>query len=61
MNTAGDQAFTRVAAFDGHAGQMTLTISGANTLLQVDVDGDAHADMTIILTGHVAGHSGFVL
>ena len=61
VNTAGDQAFVKVAAFDGHAGQMTLTISGANTLLQVDVDGDAQSDMTIILTGHVAGHSAFVL
>jgi Ca2+-binding RTX toxin-like protein len=61
VNTAGDQAFTRVAAFDGHAGQMTLTFSGGVTLLQVDVDGDAQADMTIQLTGHVTGHTEFVL
>lgn len=61
VNTGGDQAFTRVAAFDGHAGQMTLTFSSGVTLLQVDVDGDATADMTIQMTGNVSGHSEFVL
>jgi Ca2+-binding RTX toxin-like protein len=60
-NTAGDQAFVRVAAFDGHAGQLTLTFSAGTTLLQVDVDGDAVADMTIQITGQAAGHTDFVL
>jgi Ca2+-binding RTX toxin-like protein len=62
VNTPGDQAFVRVAAFDGHAGQMTLTISGSfSSQLQVDIDGDGVADMTIGLAGHVTGHTAFVL
>lgn len=61
VNTGGDQAFVRVTAFDGHAGQMILTFSSGVTLLQVDVDGDGSADMTVQLTGHVTGHTAFVL
>jgi Ca2+-binding RTX toxin-like protein len=61
VNAGGNQTFVRVAAFDGHAGQLTLSFSGGVTLLQVDVDGDASADMTIQLTGHVTGHTEFVL
>ena len=56
----GDQAFVKVAAFTGVAGQMTLSLSGASTLLRVDVNGDSAADMTITLTGNHVSHVNFV-
>jgi Ca2+-binding RTX toxin-like protein len=61
-NTAlgGDQAFVKVGAFSGVAGQLTLSLSGASTLLRVDVNGDSVADMTITLTGNHVSHSNFV-
>lgn len=40
---------------------MAIVGGGGHTLLEVDVDGDATADMTIILTSHVTGHTAFVL
>lgn len=57
---AGDQAFTKVAAFTGVAGQLTLTAAGKSTLLQVDVNGDGVADMAITLSGKQTGFSNFV-
>jgi Ca2+-binding RTX toxin-like protein len=57
---AGDQAFVKVAAFSGVAGQLTLSLSGASTVLQVDVNGDGTADMAITLVGNHLGHGNFV-
>ncbi|MDB5468709.1 MAG: hypothetical protein JWR84_269 [Caulobacter sp.] len=59
-NVGGNQAFVKVAAFTGVAGQMTLSLSGASTLLKVDVNGDSAADMTITLTGNHVSHVNFV-
>ena len=61
FGSAGDQAFVRVKAFDGHAGQLTMSFVSGQTLLQVDVDGDASADMTIATSGNHLPYSAFVL
>jgi Ca2+-binding RTX toxin-like protein len=59
--TAGDQAFTLVSAFDGHAGEMTLSYSGpaGRTTLNLDVNGDGVADMSIFLTGNQMAFTNF--
>ena len=63
INKAGNQAFEIVAAFTGKAGEMTLTydFGSYNTFVRMDVDGDANADMVIILDGGAgfADHSDF--
>jgi Ca2+-binding RTX toxin-like protein len=52
----GDHAFT------GHEGELRFTRSGNNTMVQMDSDGDKHADSAIELTGKIALHaSDFVL
>ena len=56
----GNQAFVRVAAFTGVAGQLTLTAAGANTVLSVDVNGDGVADMAVTITGAHTDFLGFV-
>jgi Ca2+-binding RTX toxin-like protein len=57
--TGGDQAFHLViGAFTHHAGEMTLTLSGGNTLLALDVDGDGRADYRMTIAGNVTGDSG---
>jgi Ca2+-binding RTX toxin-like protein len=61
VNTAGDQAFVRVKAFDGHAGQMTLSFSSGHTSVRVDVNGDAVADMTIVIEDNHLTYRDFVL
>jgi Ca2+-binding RTX toxin-like protein len=58
---ADDQAFLLVATFSGVAGQMTLSLSGANTLVRMDVNGDGLADMAITLSGDHLAFSHFVL
>jgi Ca2+-binding RTX toxin-like protein len=60
---AGDQAFRMVDAFDGHAGEAKLHYAAGQdiTVLSVDVDGDAHADMRIQIAGDHEGFSHFVL
>jgi hypothetical protein len=59
----GNQAFHLVAALDGHAGQVALTYDAANdvTRLKLDVDGDAKADATILISGDLHGFTNFVL
>jgi Ca2+-binding RTX toxin-like protein len=59
----GDQAFTLVGSFGGHAGELVLSYdSGAGeTLLQGDVDGDGQADFQVRLTGDQTGFTGFTL
>ncbi|MBI1407812.1 MAG: hypothetical protein GC145_16990 [Caulobacter sp.] len=56
--TGGDQAFTLVSAFTHVAGQMTLSFSGGETLLRLDVDGDGNADYQLKINGDVTGDSG---
>ncbi|MFN4297559.1 MAG: M10 family metallopeptidase C-terminal domain-containing protein [Brevundimonas sp.] len=58
VHAAGNQAFNRVDAFTGQAGQLVLTWlpSAGFTLLAMDVDGDGVADMRIVLYGN---HSEF--
>ncbi|MBI1408174.1 MAG: RTX toxin, partial [Caulobacter sp.] len=56
--TGGDQAFTLVSAFTHTAGQMTLSFSGGETLLRLDVDGDGNADYQLKINGDVTGDSG---
>lgn len=55
----GDQAFTKVAAFTGVAGQLTLTFSGGVTDLRADVNGDGVFDFRILITGNHTAHTGF--
>ena len=60
---AGDQAFSLVSAFTGTAGQITLTYNAASafTILAADVNGDAVADMRVILYGDHSGYTNFIL
>lgn len=59
----GDQAFTIVDHFDGHAGELMLSYDHLRKLTNVeaDVDGDGQADMLIVLTGKHADFSNFAL
>lgn len=54
---AGDQAFTFQTAagahFTGAAGQLHYFYSGANTIVEGDINGDKVADFQIQLTGHL--------
>jgi Ca2+-binding RTX toxin-like protein len=50
---AGDQGFTLVSAFSGHAGELRFNGGpGGNTILWGDVDGDMNGDFSIQLTGN---------
>ena len=53
---AGDQAFAFIGtgAFTGVAGQLRYSISGPDTVVQADVNGDTIVDMYIRLTGSIA-------
>ena len=53
LNLDGDQAFTKVSHFTGHAGQLCLVYDKSHhvTHIRLDVDGDGNADMTINLSG----------
>jgi Ca2+-binding RTX toxin-like protein len=50
---AGDQAFTVVSAFGHHAGEMTVVTTKSDTTIQLDVNGDGLADLTIQIHGKV--------
>lgn len=54
-NTPGDQAFTLIgtAGFSDAAGELRIRSNGANTFITADTDGDAQADLTIVLKGDV--------
>ncbi|NBB15889.1 hypothetical protein GVN21_11030 [Caulobacter sp. SLTY] len=53
-----DDAFLLVGAFNGQAGQMTLSFAGGVTSLSLDVDGDGRADYLMKINGNVTGQSG---
>lgn len=55
---AGNQAFTKVAAFSKHAGEMALTFAAGQTLLKLDINGDGKADYQMKINGDVTGASG---
>jgi Ca2+-binding RTX toxin-like protein len=57
-STGADDAFTLVLAFDGEAGQMTLTFGGGVTTLRLDADGDGAADYLMKINGNVTADSG---
>lgn len=60
---AGNQAFVLVGALDGHVRQAALSYdAGADrTLLQLDVNGDGQADMTVAMAGDRTSFTNFVL
>ncbi|MBW8727258.1 MAG: M10 family metallopeptidase C-terminal domain-containing protein [Inquilinus limosus] len=61
---AGDQAFVFLGggAFTGTAGQLRAEVSGGDTVVSGDLDGDRTADVQIVLIGAVALQAGdFVL
>jgi Ca2+-binding RTX toxin-like protein len=65
--TDGNQAFTFVSAFDGHAGQILMTEDpnqSGHWIVEADTDGDTNPDLVIDVTvanGHIMGHNDFVL
>ncbi|HVX57770.1 MAG TPA: hypothetical protein VHA37_08635 [Candidatus Saccharimonadales bacterium] len=54
----GDQAFTRVHGFDGHAGELWLHFDhdSGDTFLDADVDGDGQADFRVTILGNLTFH-----
>jgi RTX calcium-binding nonapeptide repeat (4 copies) len=50
---SGDQAFAWIgsAAFSGAAGQLRTEVSGGDTIIACDVDGDAVADFALVVVG----------
>lgn len=59
----GDQAFVLVASLGGHAGEAALVYDTGSdqTRLELDTDGDAVADKTILISGDHTGFTNFVL
>jgi Ca2+-binding RTX toxin-like protein len=51
--TGADDAFSIVGAFNGNAGQMTVTFAGAITTVLLDIDGDQTADYRLRINGDV--------
>jgi len=60
---SGDQAFSFVSAFDHHAGEAVLAYNSTTnqTMLTLDVNGDAAADFGLQINGHVLAGSAFIL
>lgn len=58
----GDQDFTFVAQFTGHAGEARMFLdTGGNTRVQLDTNGDGAADDCIIMQGDHTDFENFVL
>ena len=55
----GDQAFSFIGkhAYTHHAGELRSVISGADTRIFADVDGDGRSDFSITLSGHHTLHA----
>ena len=52
MSTGGNQAFHFISgAFTGAEGELRAVNSGANSIVSADVDGDKHADFSILVVG----------
>ncbi len=45
--------FIGTAAFSGHAGELRYGIEGLHTVLTADIDGDGHADLSVVLSGGI--------
>jgi Ca2+-binding RTX toxin-like protein len=62
IGTAGDQAFTLVHRFDGHAGEYYVKFVTASGMTKVflDTDGDSNADFVIAMDGNHVTFDGFV-
>jgi hypothetical protein len=45
-----------LARFTHHAGELRYKVSGANTIVSGDVNGDGKADFSIVLKGHILLH-----
>ncbi|WP_019905744.1 hypothetical protein [Methylobacterium sp. 77] len=57
--TSANDAFSFIgdAAFTKHAGELRAVVSGSNTLVSGDVDGNGKADFSILLKGIVELHT----
>jgi Ca2+-binding RTX toxin-like protein len=53
-----NDAFSIVGAFNGTAGQMTVTFAGGVTTVLLDVDGDARADYRLRINGDATSDTG---
>ncbi len=53
----GNQDFVLVTSFSNVGGQMSMTFSGGQTLIRLDVDGDNAADYQLKINGDVTGSS----
>lgn len=53
ITAAGDQNFVFLgkSTFTGHAGELRYEVSGDQTVVQMDIDGDGAADLFLILEG----------
>ena len=58
IDGGGDDAFALVGAFNGAAGQMTLSFGAGITTLRLDADGDGLADYMVKINGDVRADSG---
>lgn len=50
-NAAGNQAFVFVNSFTNLAGEVRVAVLGSDTIVNVDTDSDAAAEMTIVVAG----------
>ena len=51
----------QVSTWDKHPGEIMMLLSGGNTFLYVDLNGDAHSDMSIKLSGNHMDFTNFIL
>lgn len=57
-----DVTFVGAAAFSHHAGELHFVVSGGNTIVSLDSNGDGTADFAILLTGsHTLTAGDFIL
>lgn len=61
VNTAGDQAFVKVSAFNGVAGEYVLQVRAGYVTALFDTDGDGVADLALRVDGASDGVTGWVL
>ena len=63
VHLAGDQAFHLVGAFGHHEAELVLNYDAVydRTTLMLDANGDAVADMAVLIAGHVTSTVGWLL